>query len=313
MIKDSIGFAKTVQAAAMFLIMFVVAGALPVQSTFAQGTPATAKQFKLKVAIGRFSNETRYGKSLLRDQDLDPLGKQASDILSGMLTETNAFLVFERPDIAKIEREQSRSEGDTVGVDTLVLGSIVEFGRSTDGKRGLFNRKKIQKAKATVTIRLVDVKTGLVFHSSTGSGESTTTTKTVLGIGSTAEYDATLNDEAITAAVADVINELVTKIQGRVWKTDILQVDGDTVYISGGPSQGLSVGDRLVVAKSGKIIKSKQSGFNITLPPSYIAEIEIIQLFGDSETTEGAVAQITSGSIDSDKIDEMFVTDRRLK
>jgi len=36
-------------------------------------------RFKRKVAIGRFSNETRYGRSLLRDDENDPLGKQVSD------------------------------------------------------------------------------------------------------------------------------------------------------------------------------------------------------------------------------------------
>ncbi|WP_286830896.1 MULTISPECIES: CsgG/HfaB family protein [Kordiimonas] len=267
------------------------------------------KNLKIKLAVGRFSNETRYGRSLLRDQDLDPLGKQASDILTSMLTETNRFLVFERPDIQKIEREQERSEGSVIGVDTLILGSIVEFGRSTDGKRGLFNRKKTQSARATVTIRLVDVKTGLVFHSATGSGESSTTTKTVLGVGSTAEYDATLNDQAISAAISAVINELTTKLDGRSWKSDILQVAGDQVFISGGERQGLKVGDILSVVKAGQVIKSAQTGFDITLPATPVAKIQVTQLFGDSEMNEGAVTKIISGEIKDGRPEGLYVTE----
>ncbi|NVJ98449.1 MAG: curli production assembly protein CsgG [Alphaproteobacteria bacterium] len=273
------------------------------------GAELAEKKLKIKLAVGRFSNETRYGRSLLRDQDLDPLGKQASDILTSMLTETSRFLVFERPDIEKIEREQSRSEGAVIGVDTLILGSIVEFGRSTDGKRGLFNRKKTQKARATVTIRLVDVKTGLVFHSATGSGESSTTTKTVLGVGSTAEHDATLNDQAISAAISAVINELVGKLQDRTWKTDILQVAGDQVYISGGERQGLKVGDTLTVVKAGQVIKSKQTGFDITLPATPVAKVQVIQLFGDSEMNEGAVTRIVSGEIADGRPEDLYVTE----
>ena len=42
----------------------------------------TAKTIKRKVAIGRFSNETTYGKGLFYDKKNDPMGKQALDILS---------------------------------------------------------------------------------------------------------------------------------------------------------------------------------------------------------------------------------------
>ena len=64
------------------------------------------KILKRKVAIARFSNETRYGKTLLRDVDQDPLGKQATDMLSTRLVASKKFLIFERPDLSKIEREQ---------------------------------------------------------------------------------------------------------------------------------------------------------------------------------------------------------------
>jgi curli biogenesis system outer membrane secretion channel CsgG len=57
---------------------------------------------KRKVAIARFSNETRYGKTLLRDVDQDPLGKQATDMLSTRLVASKKFLIFERPDLSKI-------------------------------------------------------------------------------------------------------------------------------------------------------------------------------------------------------------------
>lgn len=266
---------------------------------------------KLKIAVGRFTNETRYGKSLLRDGDLDPLGKQALDILSTMLTGTNQFLVFERPDLVKIEREQRNSQetSNVIGVDTLILGSITEFGRSNKGKRGVFNRKKEQTARATVSIRLVDVATGLVFHSAIGSGEATTSAKTVLGVGSTAEYDQTLNDRAISAAINQVINELVSTITARPWKTDLLQVDGQTAYIAGGKSQGLKNGDILGVFQTGKTIASRESGFNITLPAKRVGAIKVIQLFGDMPQNEGAVTTVIEGDLSEFELQELFISE----
>ncbi len=266
------------------------------------------KRFKRKIAIGRFSNETRYGRSLLRDQQGDPLGKQALDILSSQLVATGRFLVFERPDLERIESEQGRlGGGDLVGVDVLVLGSITAFGRSTTGKTGFLSSTKLQLARAKVDIRLADVRTGLVFFSTNGTGEATLESGAVAGFGSRAEYDATLNDKALTAAISETVNQLVTKLEARPWRTDILKVDGNRVFISGGERQGLRVGDELVIVLEGEHVKSGQSGMEITLPGQEIGRIRIISLFGDNETNQGSVAEIIQGSIPRKQDARIFV------
>lgn len=81
-----------------------------------------------------------------------------------------------------------------------------------------------------------------------------------------ADYDASLNDRAIGAAISDVRNALISKLDERPWSTDILKIDGRQVYISGGAQQGLNVGDRLSVLQRGETVKSAQTGFDITLP-----------------------------------------------
>ncbi|MGE0803817.1 MAG: hypothetical protein AB7O55_36435, partial [Lautropia sp.] len=55
------------------------------QSAVLQQSPATP-QLKRKIALGRISNETNYGQSLLRDRNDDPLGKQVADLMSKALT-----------------------------------------------------------------------------------------------------------------------------------------------------------------------------------------------------------------------------------
>jgi curli biogenesis system outer membrane secretion channel CsgG len=296
-------------------IIVALSFACPTPALLAQETQMASvnqiegKNLKFKVAIGRFSNETNYGKSLLRDNDLDPLGKQAADILTAYLAMSDKFLIFERPDLSKIEREQNLSgESNVIGVDTLIIGSVVEFGRAADGQRGLFNRKNVQTAHAKVVVRFVDVRTGLVFHSATGTGDATNETKTIIGIGSTAGFDATLNDKAISVAIEDMIEELVNTLSGRTWRTDILAVEGSDVFISGGEKQGIRIGDRLMVMKQGRTIKSNQTGFDITLPASQIGELRVEALFGDNETNEGAVTRLVSGELGEGRLEELFVT-----
>jgi len=280
-------------------------------SAQAAATAVQAKVLKRKIAIGRFSNETRYGRTFLRDGDTDPLGKQASDMLANRLVESGSFLVFERPDIDKLKREQAiGGGGDLIGVDTLILGSVTEFGRSTVGQSGFFSATKRQLAHAKVEIRLADPRTGYVFFSATGQGEATSEAADVMGFGSRADYDATLNDKAIGAAVSDVMNRLVTKLTERPWRTDILKVAGNQVFISGGERQGLKVGDALAVMREGEKVKSSQTGFTITLPASPVATLTVQSLFGTNETDEGAVCVVTSGHLPAETR-PLFVSEAR--
>src|SRR3972149_8733538 len=269
-----------------------------------------AKSYKMKIAIGRFSNETNYGKSLIIDQSYDRIGKQASDMLASRLIESGSFLVFERPDIEKIEKEQRYvPDSKMIGVDALVAGSVTEFGRSVSGKKAFLSSTKVQAAKAKVDIRLIDVRTGLSFFSAIGAGEAITESGEIAGFGSRAEYDATLNDRAIAAAISDVIDKLISKLNERPWKTDILEIQDGLIYISGGKKQGLRQGDILKVFEAGDTVSSKQSGFNIALPPKQVATIQVFNFFGDNETNEGSVCKLMEGNIDKANLSKLFITE----
>ncbi len=285
--------------------------AVQVQAQQAAQAPA-APRYKRKVAVGRFTNETTYGRSLLNDADLDRIGKQASDMLGSRLVMSGQFVVLERPDLAKVQREQAMAgAANIVGADTLVMGSVTEFGRSVGGKVGFLSSTKTQLAKAKVDIRLVDVRTGHAYFSATGAGEATTEVGEVAGFGGRSDYDATLNDRAIAAAISDVIDRIVAKLGDRPWRTDILDVRGAQVFITGGRAQGLKAGDDLLVMEAGNAVKSAQSGFEVSLPPRQIAALRVLSTFGDSETNEGSVCQVISGTVDKAALPKLFVTEGR--
>jgi curli biogenesis system outer membrane secretion channel CsgG len=283
--------------------LLVITLAVPIADVSAQPAAAqktsAAPALKRKIAVGRFSNATNYGRALLLPGEADPFTKQASDMLVARLTDSGRFLVFERGDLDVVQKEQSFAPGQpalVVGADTLVIGSITEFGRKTEGKVGFLSSAKKQTAFATVEVRLVDVRTGQAFFSTKGSGSIEVEAKETLGFGSRAAYDSTLNDKAIDAAVSDLMNNIVEKLGERPWHTDILRVANNQVIISGGPSQGLKVGDVLQVEQPGDIIVSSQSGLPITLPGQPVAQIRIASFFGEGDA-EGAVAVVTSGTV----------------
>ena len=83
-----------------------------------------------------------------------------------------------------------------------------------------------------------------------------------------------------------------------------------TVFISGGPSQGLKVGDRLAVETRGDTVTSRQTGLPITLPGEHLAEIEVASFFGESASGEGAVARVVSGSVTGHDTKDLVVLER---
>jgi curli biogenesis system outer membrane secretion channel CsgG len=278
--------------------------------------PPASPQLKRKIALGRISNETNYGRSLLRDQQGDPLGKQVTDLLSKALTESGAYLVFERPDISRIidESRLTNSKLNLIGVDALIIGSLTEFGRKTLGETGFASSSKRQVAFAKIDIRLVDTTTGQVFFATSGAGEASTETASTFGFGSRAGYDGTLNDAAIRNAISEVVNRLATQIQARPWQTSILRSEKDRIFIGGGIRQGILPGMYFQVITQGETIKSPQTGAAITLPGRVVAQLKIESNFGDSDLDEGSIASVSGGSLDGFDITKLVVRfDRGLR
>jgi len=264
---------------------------------------------KRKIALGRITNETSYGRSLIRDSAGDPLGKQVTDLLSKALTESGAYLVFERPDISRLQDESTLTgvKLNLIGVDALIIGSLSEFGRKTVGQTGFASASKKQVAFAKVDLRLVDASTGQIFFATSGAGESSTESASTFGFGSQAAYDGTLNDSAIRQAISEAVSRLSTEMAGRPWQTFFLSAEPGSYFIAGGKAQGLRPNMLFSVQTIGKKIKSPQTGFDITLPGQEVAQVRIESNFGDTEATEGSVVSIVSGSLKDLKIDGLVI------
>lgn len=278
----------------------------------ALGMQDTQPILKRKIAIGRFSNSTNYGRALLSDGQRDPLAEQASDMLMARLIDTGQFLVLERSELDAVRNEAAiaGNQAQLVGADALIVGSVTQFGRQTDGQVGFLSSTKRQTASATVEIRLVDVKTGLAFFSTSGTGSAAVESGEVAGFGSRAAFDSTLNDRAIAAAISDLTTNVIQKLKERDWTTDILDVSGNQVQISGGVHQGIKIGDEFVVETSGKTVVSGQTGLPITLPGNQVARIRVSAFFGNGDA-EGSTAEVISGAISAAQRTSLIVKEAR--
>jgi len=254
---------------------------------------------KRKVAIGRFTNETRYGQSFFVDKNNDKIGKQAMDILSAKLFQSGKFIMLERADLSKIDKELKMGNHPKLdnSADYIILGSITEFGRKEMSDVGLFSRVKKQEAFAKVHIRIVEVSTGLIIYSEEGKGTAFSEAGTVMGVGGKAGYNGQLNDRAIDAAISDLTSNIIENMLDKPWKGYILGYEDGNLITSGGKSQNIKVGDKFDVYKEGKKVKNPQTNMMISLPGKKVATIEIVATMGDTPDTEVSLATVTNGNL----------------
>ena len=259
-------------------------------------------KLKRKVAIARFTNETQSGNTFLVSNNGDRIGKQASDILSARLADTGYFLMFERMDSEKTSAEQMLAglKESGISVDYLIIGSVSEFGRSTESDTGVFSRKKVQKAYAKVNVRLIEVSSGRIIHAEEGAGEALSETKKTLGAGTSAGFDQSLTDKSISAAISQLTSNLVENMTSKPWRSYLLTEEEGSYIMAGGASQGLTEGMSLKVYQNGVTIKNPQTGALITLPGKEVATVTVLATFGDDEFNEVSYAAKTSGTIGPD-------------
>lgn len=272
---------------------------------------AGGKVIKRKVAIGRFSNETQYAKGIFYDKENDPMGKQALDILSAKLAASGKFLLLERGDLASLLEEAKKNDNGlaTIGADYMIIGSITEFGRKNVGKSGVFSSTKSQVVEAAVAVRLVDVSTGLIIYSDEGKGSAELTTRTTMGVGGKADYDATLSDKAISEAIGQLVENIINKCTDKPWRTFFLSYDTDAQLIAGGASQGIKAGDKFAVKTKGKKVKNPQTGVMIELPGKSIGSVSVIETGGDTPETEYSFVSFSgdSSAIDPNKLTDYYI------
>lgn len=273
--------------------------------TFPLNAQDEQRTIKRKVAIGRFSNETQYAKGLFYDKDNDPMRKQALDILSSKLASSGKFILLEREDLDLLVAE-AEEDMKKIGADYIILGSITEFGRKNEGQQKVFSSTKTQTVEAGVSIRLVESATGLIIYSDEAKGYAETTTKETLGVGGKAGYDATLSDKAISAAISQLVENIINKCMDKPWRSYILSVEDGTYIISGGASQGLAANDKFNVYKKGKSVKNPQTGMMIELPGSKVGEVTVISSIGDTPETEISFCSYSGEDLDLTKISENY-------
>lgn len=193
---------------------------LPVQKVEAAARPTTGP--RVPVSVGKFDNRSSFMRGVFSNNE-DRIGSQAQTILVTHLQQSQRFNVLDRSVMSEAKQEAAfKNQTQTIkGADYVVTGDVTEFGRKDVGDRQLFGilgRGKTQVAYAKVNLNIVNTLTSEVVFSSQGAGEFSLSEREVIGFGSTAGYDATLNGKVLDLAIRDAVNTLVNGIESGAWR-----------------------------------------------------------------------------------------------
>jgi len=177
---------------------------------------------KSKLAVGQFVNRSSFQNGIFSNGQ-DRLGNQAKTSIMSHLQQTNRFTVLDRDNMAMLASEANMA-GTTQtlsGARYIITGDVTEFGRKNIGDKqffGILGKGKSQIAYAKVTINIVDVTTSEMVFTSQGAGEYSLSEREVVGFGSTAGYDSTLNGKVLDLALREAVNNLVNGIESGAWQ-----------------------------------------------------------------------------------------------
>lgn len=177
---------------------------------------------KTTLVVGNFQNRSSFMQGLF-SSDTDRLGNQAKTILKTHLQQTNRFKVVDREnlEILKREAELNGVTQSLTGARYTLTGDVTEFGRKVTGDKQLFGilgSGKTQTAYAKVSLNIVDVINGEIIYSTQAAGEYQLSNREVVGFGSSASYDATLNGKVLNFAITEAVNNMVRDLENGTWK-----------------------------------------------------------------------------------------------
>jgi curli biogenesis system outer membrane secretion channel CsgG len=272
---------------------------------------------KRRVAVLDF----QYGTVMTSVQSIfgtsQDIGRGISDLLIDKLLKDGTYRVMERRDLGKIMTEQNFSNSDRadpnsaakigrlLGVDTVIIGDITQFGRDdkNTGVGGALShwdkygvgKVGVHKAKAVVavTARLIDVNTGEILASESGRGESARSGTDLLGGGgaggtaagggvdmSSSNFSQTIIGEAVSSAVTELGGKLdqdSSRIPHQSVQIHGLVADatGGSIIINVGSRGGIHVGDKLVITRASRVIKDPVTGKVLRAIESPVGQMQV--------------------------------------
>jgi len=261
-----------------------------------QSSVICAGGLKHRVAVLSIVNRTTYGQ--------ERIGNAVKDMLTTEVSKTGCFVLVERDQLEKTLNEQSLGQsgamdstfaprvGKLVGAEFVLFGSVSQFGVRTEASESFFSDSKTQFADAAVDIKLMNVETGEIALSLSGTGHAKRKFTSVLGIGSTGGYDEALESQALRSSLAGFAARIAAEVGKSPWMCYAM-VRGEQLYLDAGSRSGVAAGQQYEIFTKGDAIYSPTTGALLGYDEMKMGVVQVDRMLG----TDGAIAILVSGKL----------------
>jgi curli biogenesis system outer membrane secretion channel CsgG len=167
-------------------------------------------------AVIDFVDKTQYGQGRL--------AAAGSEVLTNYLVNSGQFRVVERQKLSSALGEQQLAQtglvdtttaarvGKIVGAKYVIHGVVSNFGVRTETSNIIIHQSKTQVAECTVMVRWIDVETSEVVYSKDGFGTAERSASGSMGMGGGMSYDPSLANDAMQAAIAQMLDAMIDQM-----------------------------------------------------------------------------------------------------
>ena len=273
---------------------------------------------KVRVAVLDFNTEAVHGTWRWSWSWRD-LSTTAADTLTHELVQNGGLTVVERQRLDEVLAEQNLGDsgrvdpstaaqiGKVLGVQVVVIGSVMEFGLKEQGgkipqlgkwKFGRGIGAKVVTGRAKLSARLVDTTTAEIIGSYEGDGTHRFGKGEFAGARAGTDWDTGTASKVLAEAVEEIaagVSEDAGQLDPSTFRGGIegkiARVDGGKLYLNVGQSHGVRVGDRFAVRSLGEAIIDPDTGEELGREETARGSIEVTQVAG----AKLSIAKIVDG------------------
>lgn len=239
----------------------------------------------------------------------------AYETLVNELQGTGKFIIFEESQFDELNdyiRSTGNQEIEKRLAQYMLVGNVNSVSKKTDTKSFLGIKSNTTIVEASVTIRLIDTRTGQVIYAEEGQGDSSRSKISTIFNSNKSGYDnSSLEKIAISAAVDSLIENIVLTCDQQVWTSSVFNDGNGNLYLLGGESVGIREGNVFDVYKKGDTIVNPQTGSLIELPGQKVADATVLMTFpANLPEDEVSMIAISNGEIDINMIEEYVIREK---
>ena len=250
----------------------------PPRPLYSPSVPLFQTEFKKKVALFNFENNTTY-----KDEKI---GEAVAKKLSDQFEATQRVVVLDKAVVSEmLNREGFKFENlsdpsvmkrahQSLGIQAFALGTVTDVSLLSS-KASETSDEEVAFATTKVEIRLVDASTGNPLKAFIGRSPIFGTKET----GENCRGKAVL--KAIDVGLDDILEGFLRQLDLLEWSTTVARVDGENIYVNAGKLSGVRIGDTLEVFEPGKEIFHPNTNLSLGWTTGKLkGAVRVTDLFG---------------------------------